>query len=87
MMMSPEVYIDEQKNKSYDELLKEKERLVKDIEQYENNPDFEEIIIDPSPDVRYQCNLEYLSELCKLIADKFMHENFYKNRQKNKDIE
>ena len=72
MMISPESYIDELKNKNYKELIKEKNKLLKEISDFENNKIAdEEYNIDPSPDVIYQCNLLYLSKLCELIADKF----------------
>ena len=75
MMISPETYIDELKNKTYKELIKEKNKLLKEISDFENNKIAdEEYNINPSPDVIYQCNLLYLSKLCKLIADKFNKE-------------
>ena len=71
-MISPEVYIDRFKDMSYEELLIEKARLIQEISNFENsqnsNKDF---IISPSPEVRYQCNLEYLSKLCALISKKY----------------
>ena len=75
MMISPEAYIDELKNKTYKELIKEKNKLLKEISDFENNKIAdEEYNINPSPDVIYQCNLLYLSKLCELIADKFNKE-------------
>ena len=72
MMMSPEGYINSLEGKSYEELLNERERLLKNIRDFENGgANTTTIIIDPSPDTRYQCNLLYLSKLCELIAEKF----------------
>ncbi len=80
MMISPESYIDELKNKNYKELIKEKNKLLKEISDFENNKIAdEEYNIDPSPDVIYQCNLLYLSKLCELIADKFNKEYEWNN--------
>ena len=80
MMISPESYIDELKNKTYKELLKEKDKLLKEISDFENNKIVdEEYNINPSPDVIYQCNLLYLSKLCELIADKFNKEYEWNN--------
>lgn len=80
MMISPESYIDELKNKNYKELIKEKNKLLKEISDFENNKIAdEEYNIDPSPDVIYQCNLLYLSKLCELIADKFNKEYEWSN--------
>ena len=82
MMVSPESYIDEIKDKSYKELLKERDELLEEIKDFEEAKELEnenmieipEIIIDPSPEVVYQCNLEYLGELCKLISEKYNKE-------------
>ena len=80
MMISPESYIDELKNKTYKELIKEKNKLLKEISDFENNKIAdEEYNINPSPDVIYQCNLLYLSKLCELIADKFNKEYEWNN--------
>ena len=80
MMISPETYIDELKNKTYKELIKEKDKLLKEISDFENNKIAdEEYNINPSPDVIYQCNLLYLSKLCELIADKFNKEYEWNN--------
>ena len=80
MMISPEAYIDELKNKTYKELIKEKNKLLKEISDFENNKIAdEEYNINPSPDVIYQCNLLYLSRLCELIAYKFNKEYEWNN--------
>ena len=80
MMISPESYNDELKNKNYKELIKEKNKLLKEISDFENNKIAdEEYNINPSPDVIYQCNLLYLSKLCELIADKFNKEYEWNN--------
>lgn len=75
MMISPDSYIDEFKNKKYKELVVEKNKLLKEISDFENNNiPKESYNINPSPDVIYQCNLLYLSKLCELIADKYNKE-------------
>ena len=63
------------KNKSYKELLPVRDELMQEIWTFENHSyDSELIMMHPSPEVVYQCNLEYLGELCKLIADKYNQE-------------
>ena len=75
MMISPESYVDELKDKSYKELLKNREELLECIYTFENGKiDKKEFMIKPSPDVKYQMHLEYLGELSKLIADKYREE-------------
>ena len=75
MMVSPEFYVEELKDKSYKELLKKREELLEGIYAFENGKiDEKEFMIIPSPDVKYQMHLEYLGELCKLIAEKYREE-------------
>lgn len=75
MMISPASYIDTQKNKTYKELLREQNKLLSDIKNFENgNIKKSNIIIDPRPEVIYQCNLMYLGELSKLISKKYNKE-------------
>ena len=75
MMISPASYIDGQKGKTYKELLKERNKLLNDINDFENgNIEDSDLIIDPSPEVIYQCNLMYHGELCKLISEKYNKE-------------
>lgn len=72
MMINPQSFVDELMDKSYEELIKEKDKLINKIKRFENKKVTEnEYDINPSPDVIYQCNLLYLSELSKLINDKF----------------
>lgn len=70
MMISPEVYIDGIKHKSFDELLKERESLLEKIREFEDaigQPKNDKWLISPDPEVVYQCNLMYLAKLCELI--------------------
>ena len=84
MMISPYSYIEEQKNKNYKQLIKERDKLLKEIYEFENNQsNAEEEIMCPSPEVVYQCNLMYLGELCDLIAEKYNKEyiNFLNEKE------
>ena len=73
MMISPKTYIKEQKDKTYEELIKERDRLIKEVRYFEKKKKKEMKVqyISPSHDVIYQWNLECLSELCSLIQEKF----------------
>ncbi|MBE6027509.1 MAG: hypothetical protein E7227_02750 [Clostridiales bacterium] len=77
MMISPEGFIEEYKNKSYIELVKVRDELLKEIRGFEKDKgqDGMGIMISPSPEVRYQCNLLYLGKLCELISEKYNIEN------------
>lgn len=73
MMISPQSYIEQQKEKSYEELVKERNRLIRDVRYFEKHMKelMENVYIHPSPEVKYQCRLEYLGELCKLLSEQF----------------
>ena len=75
-MISPEAYIEELKNASYTELISERRKLIKRINMYEKNEASgnhtdKERKICPSPDVKYQCYLEYLEILCEFMQRKY----------------
>ena len=77
MIIPPESYIEQFKNASYDDLIKERDRLIKKIIKYEKSEEDDKnsdvkIIINPSPDVMYVFQLEYLSMLCKLMKDRYI---------------
>ncbi|MCR4880785.1 MAG: hypothetical protein K6A44_02385 [bacterium] len=75
MMISPQAYVDELENETYEKLIKERDKLIRDVRYFEKhreeimNNDTERIC--PSPDVVYQMNLEYLGALCMQISKKF----------------
>ena len=75
MMISPEGFIEKYKNMSYLELLLVHEKLIKELHAFEDHSyDPKLNMIHPSPEVIYQCNLEYLGRLCELIAEKYNKE-------------
>lgn len=80
MMISPEGYIEPMKQYSYEQLIKERDQLIREIHKFEKNRDKEKkrkklrsevVIIDPSPEVVYQCNNQYLIKITELIQEKF----------------
>ena len=73
MMISPEAYMEILKDKKYMELLPLRDELIEDIRQFEADPDHKGngMKMQPSPEVRYQCNLDYLGKLCELISEKY----------------
>lgn len=73
MMLSPEAFIKiECENKSYKELLRKRDGLIRQIRAFEKGKISEkEYQILPSPATIYRMNLEYLGELCKLISEKY----------------
>ena len=79
-MISPEGYVSKFENESYEKLLKERDKLIREIRHIEKhreeimNRENTEIIMCPTPDVFYQVHLEYLGLLCMLISRKFNEE-------------
>lgn len=73
MMISPENYIDMIKNNSYYNLLKERDCLIREIRRFEKDKDksSKELMMEPSPEVQYQMNLQYLAKLCQLISETY----------------
>ena len=70
-MIAPITFVEEYKDYSYDELLPVRDGLIRDIVNFEQNYDPKETPdFYPTPSTRYNMSLEYLSELCKLIAEK-----------------
>ena len=92
MMISPEGYIAQLKDSSYTELIKERDELIESIRKFEKA----EMAFDrsdpawgmcPSPDVQYQCNLEYLAELCSSMQEKYNHEYVWEDRTLKQDAD
>ncbi len=73
MMASPDSFIEFGcRDKSYKELIKIRDQLMRSVRRFENGRISEkEKMRIPSPDTVYQMNLEYLSSLCKLIAEEY----------------
>ena len=74
MMIIPDYYVKTLKNKSYKQLLIERNKLLNDIYSFENesnNNMIDKQIFSPSPDVIYQMKLNYLAKICELIAKKY----------------
>ncbi len=66
-MISPEMFIEEYENMSYEELLSVRDELIEGIRSLEKSGDNENY----PENTRYQVELEYLGKLCELIAEKF----------------
>lgn len=76
MMLNPEMYAEQFKNASYQEMIKERDSLMRYIRKYEKlekagDRSGEEWMIHPQPDVRYQMCMEYLAALLLLMKDKY----------------
>lgn len=77
MMISPQGYMEQHKDKPLEELVKERNKLIEKLNEYEaeNILNIKQqknigIIIDPSPEVRYSCYNEYLNAITDLIIER-----------------
>lgn len=79
MMISPSSYVEELKDADYNTLIEERDELISFIVEFEKNEKAgdrsgDAWMMSPSPEVQYQVYLEYLSELCKLMYDRYNEE-------------
>lgn len=74
-MLDPKSVKESLRHASLTEIIKERDRIIREIRKYEKGkiPE-EEFCRDPGPDVVYYCNLSYLSEICDLIQEKILEE-------------
>ena len=73
-MIAPETYVESLKDKSYQELLKERDSLIREIRYYEKHKEefaWQEECMSPAPSTQYYWHLHYLVELMKLIIEKY----------------
>lgn len=80
MMISPQTYISRFKFANYTDLIKERDRLIDELQRFEKNVmngdrSGKEWLMDPNPETTYQCNLNYLAELCELMRDRYNNES------------
>ena len=76
MMMSPEMYVELNRNEPIEDIIKIRDELIdniKDLEKivFSKDRSSDEWNFHPGPDVRYQVNLEYLSQICILLSEKY----------------
>ena len=72
MMIDPKIYSESIRNESLTELKKERNRLIKEIREYENAMDDDNIVMisNPDPETIYLNNHLYLAEVCRLIGER-----------------
>ena len=80
-MISPEVFVEQYADKTYEELIEVRNELINSIKKFEATPQNEDsdFIICPGPDVVYQINHEYLSKICLLIVQKFQEQQEFES--------
>ena len=77
-MIDPKTYSESISNESLSELKKERNRLIKEIKEYENAMDDDNIFMsgNPDPETIYLNNHLYLAEVCRLIGERLSHGDF-----------
>ena len=91
MMISPTTYGEYLKDADYLELIKKREELLASIREFEakeiaGDRSGEEWSIHPQPDVRYQMDLEYLGELCRIMHEKYNNDYVWGDRTLKDDV-
>lgn len=92
MMISPEMFREGLKDKSYMELIRERDSMIRFIRKYEkdekagdrSDPAWH---ICPQPNVRYQMYLEYLAVLCSVMKEKYNRDYVWGSRTLKQDAE
>ena len=71
MMVDPVSFRKSLENATLEEIIKERDKLIREIRRYEKGKtSLDEITMDPSPEVVYMMNNLYLAELCHLLYEK-----------------
>ena len=92
MMISPDSYLEMLKDKSYPELIRERDRLTGFMRKFEKNeaagdrsdPAWN---ICPMPDVKYQVYFDYLTALCGVMHEKYNQEYVWGGRTLKQDAD
>ena len=92
MMISPGVYMEQLKDAPYAKLIRERDQLIESIREFEkaelagdrSDPEWRYC---PSPEVRYQMHLEYLSALCSFMHEKYNQEYVWGDRRLKQDAD
>ena len=71
MMIHPQTFRDSLENLPLDKIIKERDKIIREIRRYEKGkiPE-EDYMMEPSPETVYTMNNLYLAELCNLIYEK-----------------
>ena len=92
MMRSPDSYLEMLKDKSYPELIRERDRLIRFMRKFEreeaagdrSDPAWN---ICPMPDVKYQVYFDYLAALCGVMHEKYNQEYVWGGRTLKQDAD
>lgn len=72
MLSSPDLFIEEHENDSYEELVKLKNELIREIDEFERTyHKSDDVIFSPSPETYYQWNISVLEKLLPLLKESY----------------
>ncbi|WP_347561832.1 DUF3781 domain-containing protein [Clostridium sp. E02] len=76
MIINPKEYVEMLEDKTYCNLLKVRDSLLKEIRKFEKYKDKDRIgdqrMSTPSPEATYHMNLQYLGKICEMIAEVYI---------------
>lgn len=77
MMISPESFVESIKDLPFDKLIIKRDKLYREIRSFEKQKDkeTEALVLDPSTEVVYQMNLEYLGKLFEFMSVRYRTES------------
>ena len=71
MMISPQTYVAQYKNCTLEQCIAARDELIEELKEFELNPVYDrEATMLPTPMTQYSVQVDYLKELCDLIAQK-----------------
>lgn len=98
MMISPEEFVEQHKNDTLEELIMARRCLEEELVELEKKLfyigvdendssifELDEFAVNPGPEVKYQCKLMYLSELCKFLCEKYNREEIWGEEEEPED--
>ena len=90
-MISPQTFRTGLQKDTYKDLIKKRDELMRSIKRFEKAEASGERMgaerdIVPAPEVRYQVNLEYLSEVCSLMSEKHNEDYVWGERRLSDDL-
>lgn len=92
MMISPEAFARRWNDLSYPELIRERDRLIRFLQDFEkkeiagdrSDPEWQ---CSPSPAVRYQVYFDYLAAICSIMHRKYNEEYVWGRRMLKDDYD
>ena len=73
MMISPQTYVAQYKNCTLEQCVAARDELIEELKEFELDPVYDrDAMMLPTPMTQYSVQVDYLKELCDLIAQKIV---------------